>query len=189
MIRNRPNVASIVSVIFILLFLSNGNIALAAAENENLDSFYAEKFVNLNLALGAHIQQIGRCLAEIDTFEKDDKELFFATAECSKFSKMRSDAQDLINEAKTVSEEYLRWVESLTDNNFQKLVKRSRSSQAMLLASIGIYVTKHKKALIRFERVMEKQQQRLREFERLVQETRQQIESDAENEGAAVRTR
>lgn len=177
--------ASITFLVFVLYITVVSNVAFAESENEQLDSYYTNRFEEFNKAFEEHIQQLDKCIAEMEVFEKKDTKLVFNDAECSKLDKMRPEAQDLYEKTRAVLEEYYRWISSLTEKTFDELVKDSNHSQSMLLASTREYLTRHKKALRQSERVMEKQVRRLEEMEQRIKEAEQQIES-ARDEGSQV---
>ena len=112
------------------------NIALAASESENQDSFYALEFEKFSEQFEQHIQQLDKCIAEMEAFENQSTDFVFKGEDCSRLNDMRTEARRLYDEARALLEKYIQWIGSLTESTFTELVKLSNSSQSMLLTAM-----------------------------------------------------
>ena len=181
-VRDRTNIVLGTALVSILFILPSGKVAFAAAESERRDAYFVNQFEKIKNAFEIHIQQLDKCIEEIEIFEKKNTELVFEDVECSKFNKMRPDVQELFTQVKSALEEYHAWINSLTENAFEELVKYSSSSQSKLLLITREYLNKHQQLLAQSEQVMQKQMQRLSELEKRSKEVEQQIETNKESE-------
>ncbi len=182
--RNGINIVFGTALVSILLLVPYGKGALAAAETERRDAYFVKQFEKIKNAFEKHIEQIDKCIAQMELFERKDTELVFKDKECSQFDKMRPEAQELFKQVKTSLEEYYAWINSLTEKTFEELVEYSRDSQSKLLAMTREYLNKYEEALTQSERIMHKQAQRLSELEKRSKEVEKELESSRESEVA-----
>lgn len=183
-VQNKINITVFTSLVAVFFLLPIGNVAIAAPAEEKRDAFYAEKFEKFSAAFEKHVQHLDKCIAEMKTFENEGAELSFNGTECSRLDEMRAAERELYTDARALLEEYIGWIDSLTEHTFDKLVERSSSSHNTLLAAMGNYLSKQKEALDQSERVMEKLMRRLREMEQRVEEAERQIESRQGDKGS-----
>lgn len=162
---------------FSLFVLPMTNVAWAASENENQDSYYALEFEKFSEQFEQHIQQLNKCIAEMEAYENQTTEFVFKGEDCSRLDDMRTEAQQTYNDARALLEKYIQWIGSLTEKTFAELVKLSNSSQSMLLTSMRSYLDKQNEVLLKSERIMQKQTQRLEEMEQRIEDAEKQLNS------------
>ena len=175
--RNGINIVLGTALVFILFLAPSEKAARAAADSEKRDAYFVKQFENIKNAFEKHIQQLDKCIAKMELFEREDTELVFKDEECSQFDRMRPEAQELFKQVRTSLEEYYAWISSLTEKTFEELVEYSKDSQSKLLAMTREYLDKYKAALVQSERIMQKQVQRLGELEEQSKEMERQINS------------
>lgn len=180
--RNGINIVFGTALVFTLLLLPYGKGALAASDPEKRDAYFVDQFGKIKTAFEKHIEQLDKCIAQMELFEQKDSELVFKDEECSRFDKMRPEVQGLFKQVKSSLEEYYAWINSLTEKTFEELVEYSKDSQSKLLALTQEYLNKYKEALTQSERIMQKQVQRLNELEKRSKEVEKELESSRESE-------
>lgn len=160
----------------LLLFLPGVAVTSPASGAEKLDSFYAAEYKKFNEAFGKYVQQVDKCLGEMDRFEKG--EVFIDPIECPKFDQIRHEAASLMEEIKVVMESHVEWLNTLSDNNVTKL---SLPASNMTNALIQIYITKYQKALLQTKRVRKQEEEIVNEIKKL-SETLKRLNSIEKNE-------
>lgn len=184
--RRKLDIVLGTALVLILFLAPNEKAALAASDPEKRDAYFVNQFEKIKNAFEKHIEQLDKCIAQMELFERKDAELVFKDEECSQLDKMRSDARELFSQVKISLEEYYAWINSLTEKTFKELVEYSKDSQSRLLAMTREYLNKYEEALSQSERIMQKQAQRLNELEKKSKEVEQQIESNKESEDAQL---
>lgn len=182
--RNGINIIFGTALVSILLLVPYGKGSLAASDAEKRDAYFVDQFGKIKSAFEKHIEQLERCIAQMELFERKDTELVFKDDECSRIDKMRPEAQELFRQVKTSLEEYYAWISSLTEKTFEELVEYSKDSQSRLLAMTQEYLDKYKEALTQSERIMQKQAQRLSELEKRSKEVENELDSSRESDDA-----
>ena len=178
--RDKRKTGIILSFVVVLL-LPGVEATSAASGTEKLDSFYATEFKKFNEAFEKHIQQVDKCLGEMDRFEKGD--IFLDPIECPKFDKMRPEAASLLKEIKVVVESYVKWLNILSDETVENATKLSSPANNMTNALIQIYSTKFQKALIQTKRVRKQEEELVNEINKL-SETLKRLNTIEKNEDA-----
>lgn len=160
----------------IILILLGMEVASADSGTETLDSFYAAELNKFNEAFESHIEQLDKCLSEMERFEKG--EVFLEPTECAKFDESRPYAASLLEEVEIVMKSYAKWLDAIVDDN---AIKNSSAASNMTNALLQIYSTKFQKALIQTMRVRKQEEQLVNEINKLG-ETLRQLNSPEETE-------
>ena len=149
--RHRKSPRAMKKIITIIIFCTPVLFGVAQAQHERLDAFYADEFKKFNKTLERHIEQLDKCLAEMDRFEAG--EFLLEPIECPAFDKMRRRVPALLEDIKLVMVSYR-----------DRLIATQQSS---LLGSdtsvlIQIYMVKYKRAMLQNARVQKMEREFLR---------------------------
>ncbi len=165
-----------------LIFLTPVLFGVAQAQEkyERLDAFYADEFKQFNQVFEKHIEQLDKCLTEMDRFEAG--EFLLEPMECPAFDKMRRRVSALLDDIKLVRASYRDWLIAL-----QRADAPDTATQQSSLPSsetgvlIQIYKVKYKRAMLQSARVQKMQGELVKTLRNLTEHL-QELTQDMEGE-------
>ena len=126
--------------------------ARAQTGHERLATFYFSEIHAFNLAFVKHLEQLDKCLGEMDRFEGGEE--FLDPVECSAFNEMRSVAGALLEDIQPVIQSYIDTLQihaesGYAGNTYDQVMEEQMEANAL----IKLYSVKFQQAKIQTERV------------------------------------
>ena len=116
---------------------------------EKLDAFYAKELTELNEGFESLIEQLDKCLGEMDKWEQGD--VFLEPVECLKLNEMRLGRPAFFKEVEAVVESTAEWLNNLPNQDQATL---SLPAADMTLSLLQVFSVKHQQVKVQTERIL-----------------------------------
>ncbi len=140
--------------------------ARAQTGHERLATFYFSEIHAFNLAFVKHLEQLDKCLDEMDRYEGG--EVFLDPLECSAFNETRPVAGALLEDIKLIFQSYIDTLQNLTESGYAgNAYDQVMEEQMEAGALVKLYSVKFQQAKIQTERVRKAESEIVKELEGL----------------------
>ena len=126
--------------------------ARAQTGQERLATFYFSEIHTFNIAFEKHLEQLDKCLGEMDSFEGG--KVFLENVECSAFNEMRSVIGALLEDIQPVIQSFMNTLQNLAESGYAaNAYDQAFDEQMEANALMKLYQVKLQQAKIQTERV------------------------------------
>ena len=135
--------------------------------HDRLGKFYASQFHQFNTTFVEIVNQLDRCLAEMDRFEAGN--VLLDPVECPRFDKLRPKAFALMEDLEPVMDSYRVTLNTLSEINYTgDAYDRPGKELEEVVALLKLFKVKFKQANVQTKRVQKLERDLMKELEDLV---------------------
>ena len=159
MIRTKVIVLAIATAVF-----ASGSVANAQTSDDRLGEFYADEFRAFNAQFEGLVEQLDKCLKEMDRYEKGD--WLMDPVECSTFNEMDASRPALLNDIDPVLDNFSKTLKRIIERNYSgNAYDQAFQEYDQLNALLQLYMVKTQQAKIQTERVRKHEAALVKELE------------------------